>query len=199
MPAYVNVVCVFLCHPYVTRSVSMTIWLQRSALWLVPFALCLGSIIQPLFMCLVFFMNTCAYSSTRLLAPDLYAFHIWTTLFPMLFFLFGIFCLMKLDTFRQLLHLKLLWIPICLKPITATASKFSKSKHGTYPQFVLKLFQLTDVLCVCVSVMYVLPLYFIYLSASPERTTYSRTPVNYIRCTIKTNKGSHALPTSTTC
>ena len=45
------------------------------------------------------------------------------------------------------LHLKTLWRPSCLKPTTA-----SKLFLPTYPKFVLKLFQLTDVLCVCVCV-----------------------------------------------
>ena len=61
-------------------------------------------------------------------AQELYAFHTLQpkhmdiTIFPLLLHQSGILCLMKLDTFSQLLQLKLPQRTICLKP--ATASKF---------------------------------------------------------------------------
>ena len=51
--------------------------------------------------------------------------HMDITLFPLLLHQPGILCLMKLDTFSQLLQLKLLQRTICLKP--TTASKFFSS------------------------------------------------------------------------
>ena len=90
------------------------------------------------FMCVLFFMCTIYQDNfSPLLTQELYTFHILRpkyldiVLFPMLLLPSWIPCLMKLGTFCQPLHLKLLWRPICLK--LSPASKFSNPHSHPLP------------------------------------------------------------------
>ena len=109
------------------------------------------TLIQPLFICLTFFLSYLHRDSSSPLIQELYAFCTWRpkhldiALFPRLLLLSGIVCLLKLDACSQPLHLKLPWRLIFSNLSYA-------SEISTPSTFFCKLLQLTWCVCVCVCV-----------------------------------------------